>query len=438
LKLIVTSVIFVIATFCCKSFAFVDVSTELIKYDDAVWSVTYRADTPVKQMALRNTTNRSRQDRWIPESAKFSIFHEKESDYIRRDDGKAFTKVTFLLTPTYTVLPKYYAPFSPFNDGGILFHSGRFFACAEECSDDLNRWPMTLRVPNGDKIVLSGKVRFDSASWVASNDGQNIYVGTADLIETEHFISVIDSSLPSNLKGMFNDHLARLMDQYASRLGARSSKAMLFASYGDKTKQDTHGHQGGVLPGQVFMHWYGNVFDQGVDEYEIFRFFSHEVAHLYQGENHWADLESASWIHEGTADLMASISLAENFPESQEFVAKFAGDAVTSCIDRLGGDSLLTALVAKKKHDLNYSCGLTISHAIQNEALRRNDGVDIFTIWNKYAENIEKTGSASIETFFESVKPFVSGEFLAEVKALSSDENVDSGAKLRGLLSTGD
>jgi len=127
-----------------------------------------------------------------------------------------------------------------------------------------------------------------------------------------------------------------------------------------------------------------------------------------------------------------------NFPESQEFVAKFAGDAVTSCIDRLGGDSLLTALVAKKKHDLNYSCGLTISHAIQNEALRRNDGVDIFTIWNKYAENIEKTGSASIETFFESVKPFVSGEFLAEVKALSSDENVDSGAKLRGLLSTGD
>ena len=46
--------------------------------------------------------------------------------------------VKFTLTPTYRHLSKDYAPFSPFSDGGLLFHSGRFFACADECADSDN------------------------------------------------------------------------------------------------------------------------------------------------------------------------------------------------------------------------------------------------------------------------------------------------------------
>ena len=33
------------------------------------------------------------------------------------------------MSPTYSRLPKDYAPFSPFGDGGMLFHTGRLFAC---------------------------------------------------------------------------------------------------------------------------------------------------------------------------------------------------------------------------------------------------------------------------------------------------------------------
>jgi len=96
------------------------------------------------------------------------------------------------------------------------------------------------------------------------------------------------------------------------------------------------GRQGGVLPGQVFMHWFGKVFEGGVEKYEVVRFFAHEIAHLYQGDNHYSRNQADYWIHEGAADLMASILLQEHLPEAAAYVDEFWLDAKSKYLQQLG------------------------------------------------------------------------------------------------------
>lgn len=433
MKLAKICIVAFLSMYCGVAFASTPVSTTLSKHDDASWSVTYDMKRPVQRLAFQSAPDQSRASRWTAGSADYAIVHENEVDYVRRVDGKPFSQVTFSLTPTYTHLPKYYAPFSPFSDGGLLVHSGRFFACAEVCEDDLNEWSMKLLVPKGDNIILNGEIKSLSVSWHDSKDGRNVYVGSATPMETDNFISVIDPSLPPEILSMLNDDLPDLVDLYADRLAARNDKAMLFVSYG-KTDGDRKGNQGGVLPNQVMMHWYGKVFDDPVDKRKIFWFLSHEIAHLYQRKTNWISGNASEWIHEGTADFMSSLTLLEKLPDSAAYVDTFREDAKTKCIDRLAGESLLAA-AKQKKYDVYYSCGFTISQAIQNAAVLRNNKADIFTIWNRYVENVEAGQPVSRKTFLASLRPFVGDEFMEKLDQLTGSEKVDSGAIILELLS---
>ena len=72
---------------------------------------------------MRNPDD-SRTNRWTPVDDDFKVIVENDEEFIVRIDGDEFTEVTLMLTPTYRHLPKDYGPFSPFSDGGTLFHSG--------------------------------------------------------------------------------------------------------------------------------------------------------------------------------------------------------------------------------------------------------------------------------------------------------------------------
>ena len=148
-------------------------------------SVSYTTDAPVTRISFQRAPDSSRGKRWKTKSADFKIIKVNDYEAVRRVDGKPFTQVEFELTPTYISLPKDYAPFSPFTDGGMLFHSGRFFACPDLCDGSLNKWPIRIRAAKDDNIIIDGVVYTGEASWVDSDSGQKVYVGKREPIQVK-------------------------------------------------------------------------------------------------------------------------------------------------------------------------------------------------------------------------------------------------------------
>jgi hypothetical protein len=121
-----------------------------------IWYLTYSTDTFVNRIAFISNPNDSRSKRWKPISNEFEVVYDKHQEFIQKKDGKAFNLVQLRLTPTYTQLPKAYAPFAPFSDGGALIHTGRLFACINLCADEANGWQLTIDVEDNTHIIVSG------------------------------------------------------------------------------------------------------------------------------------------------------------------------------------------------------------------------------------------------------------------------------------------
>ena len=131
------------------------------------------------------------------------------------------------MSPTYSVLPKY-APFSPFGDGGMLFHTGRFFACQDRCPADAS-WSMYLSAATEDRIILDGKAVKAEAHWIDRDDGRSVYVGQNVPQQTDDFIAVLDAALPERIRGQL---LAQLPGSCtcSGKLGVLPIRPMLFVS----------------------------------------------------------------------------------------------------------------------------------------------------------------------------------------------------------------
>ena len=407
-----------------SAISFEMVSTTIINKEDGSWLVTYETQTPVKQLAFKSSPNNSRSTRWLATESEYAIFYQNSIEYIRRKDGEIFTNVTFILSPTYTSLPKEYAPFSPFTDGGILFHSGRFFVCSETCDSKVNLWDLNLRSPATNNIIINGMVRNKEVSWQSKNEGEKVYVGPATPLQNDYFIAVIDNGLPTKVKTYLNQYLPLLMKQYSEYFGIQQKKPMVFASYSN-IDDGTYGNQGGVLPNQIFMHWYGKESNIRIDENNILWFFSHEIAHLYQGNAaQITDVENA-WIHEGSAEFMASVSLEELLPQSNDFISHKINEARLNCLKELEGYSLVNS-AKRNKFELYYTCGLIINQAIHSEANKLDSNVNTFTIWKSFQNKVSVGEPASSKTFLASVKPFVSKVFFKNLQKLILPENKES------------
>jgi len=407
-----------------SAISFEIVSTTIINKEDGTWLVTYETQTPVKQLAFKSSPNNSRSTRWMATQNEYTIFYQDSVEYIRRKDGGSFTNVTFILSPTYTPLPKEYAPFSPFTDGWLLFHSGRFFVCSETCDSKVNLWDLNLRAPATKNIIINRMVRNKDVSWQSKDEGEKVYVGPGTPLQNDHFIAVIDSGLPIKVKKHLNQYLPLLMKQYSKYFGIQLEKPMVFASYSN-TEDGTYGNQGGVLPNQIFMHWYGKESNISIDENNILWFFSHEIAHLYQGHaGQITDAENA-WINEGSAEFMASVSLEELLPQSSSFISHKTDEAQLNCLKELDGYSLINS-AKRKKFELYYSCGLIINQAIHSEANKLNTKVNTFTIWKSFQNKVNAGEPASSKTFLASVKPFVSEVFFENLQKLILPENKES------------
>lgn len=371
------------------------------------WTAAYTLPAPTTELVFSRSPDDSRTRDWkAPEG--FEIIRSGEFERVRRRDGSAFISVTLGVPPVYRDLPKDYGPFSPFGDGGILTYTGRFFACGGECVDD--GWRMKLSAP-GRSILLNAKALSGSAEWFDSDSGQNIYIGEAKPVETADFIAVIDSALPATIRSQLAAQLPVYLHHFADRMGALPARPMLFVSY-DLAHRDGNGRQGGTLPGQVFVHFYGSMWPQqmakpGFAE-DLGWHFAHEAAHLYQRQI-YVEAKSGFWIHEGGAEAFAALALRST--GQAEAAGAIVAAAADKCTRQLAGRSVHAALEADT-FDAAYTCGLRANLALDAELRRIAPKADgLYSVWTAYQKRVE--GREATEADFMAAVASVGGEATA-------------------------
>jgi hypothetical protein len=394
----------------------VDIS--IVKTKDGKWTLTYQAHKPVSRLSFIRNPDDSRIERWKPKTSIFELVSIENQEYLIKKDRSSFTEVSLHLTPTYKYLSKDYAPFSPYSDGGLLINTGRLFACMDKCLDEVNQWHFSMQVPEGEHIIVAGKVLKGTANWIDSNDGMNIYVGSQKPIEDQNVIAVIDSGLPKEIKLSLDSNIPKLMNYFEQRLGKLEGvKPTLFASYANI---DGHSSQGGTLPNQIFMHWDVNNLHEKVEDNKFLNntiwFFAHEVAHLYQRSNQ-ADIygeRHESWLHEGHADWLAALALLELYPETSEYVTNKIDRFRTHCAKGLANFPLIEA-ADKGRFDLYYTCGLLIHQAI-DLTLQENSDKDIYSLWVDFRSEAEKGDRKGSEIFLSHTEKWTSKELVNRIK----------------------
>lgn len=381
------------------------------------WQVRYDLAQPVDKLEFKSSPDDSRGKTWLPDQG-FEIVTTDRGEVARRKDGAQFRTVRFRMSPTYSVLPKDYAPFSPFGDGGMLFHTGRFFACPDRCPSDAT-WSMYLSAGTEDEIILNGKTLKAQAHWIDKDDGRSVYVGNSVPQQTDDFIAVIDATLPERIRGQLVTQLPEFMHLFSGKLGALPTRPMLFVSY-DASHPKGRGTQGGVLPNQVFIHFYGAKWPEEMEKpgfpNEIAWHFAHEAAHLYHRR---IGTESGDdWITEGSAEAFAAMALRAN---TGAYVQSREEKARGKCRELLNGRSVHETIAAGT-FDAAYSCGLLINLAIDSKIRTATKHDGLYAVWRTYLSRAPKNENAvSTAAYLKAVSEVGNAEIAQWVKKAAAD-----------------
>lgn len=410
----------------------------------ATWELGYTLGKPSQQLVFVRNPDASRTTRWLPKSSDIEIAYDtiSQQEIVRSKTGKPISKVSFVLTPTYKHLGKEYAPFSPFSNGGNAFHSGRLFACANTCEDEHNEWPITLKVPSGEHIVLNGKVVSGSASWVDKNNGRQVYVGKQQPIITDSAVALIDPALPESIQAKLEYDMPKIMAYFSHSLKPLATeKPMLFASY---AMVDGHSSQGGTLPNQIFMHWNRNDLDKRAENSDFANktlwFFAHEAAHLYQPGNTAgvSENDEQSWLHEGSADYFAALAMNYLYEDANSYVKRRITHAFESCTQGLTQSTLANAY--KNGHfNLYYSCGMVMHRAIDSVVQQKTLGEEsLFTVWKRLQKAVSRGLPPGTATFLALLEPYNAPELIDAINNATSDNDKKAILGLQTLYRMGE
>jgi len=385
------------------------------------WQVRYDFARPVDKLEFKSSPDDSRGRTWLPDQG-FEIVTTDHGEVARRKDGAQFRTVRFRMSPTYSVLPKEYAPFSPFGDGGMLFHTGRFFACQDRCPADA-AWTMYLSAATEDQIILDGKALKAQAHWTDRDDGRSIYVGKNAPQQTADFIAVLDTALPERIRSQLLAQLPEFMHLFSGKLGVLPIRPMLFVSY-DVSHPKGWGRQGGVLPGQVFVHFYGSKWPAEMEKPgfpdDLAWHFAHEAAHLYQGST---STESGdAWITEGGAEAFAAMAMRA---DASAYVQLNQEEALGKCREFLKGRSVHDAIAAGT-YDAAYSCGMLINLAIDSKVrlVTKHDG--LYAVWRNYLQRARnKESVVSTAAYLEAVSDVGNADIAAWVQKAVTDQDAN-------------
>lgn len=332
----------------------------------------------------------------------FQIVHEGSTDYLQRLDGGTFREARVYSPTAFVLIPKAYLPFSPFSDGGVLIHSGRFFACPNSCTEE-ESWDLTLRTPSELFCIIGGSRRAGIVHWHDVGEGRAIYVGRASPLEDDHLLAVIDPGLPQVIRAPLASLFPAFMNFYGQHLGPLPQKPEMFVSF-STTGGSGFTMKGSVLPNQVFMHLFGDLASQNPGQVLLSMswFFAHEASHLFQGPVSRISAEQA-WIHEGAAELFAARVLGERSAEEHAYAAARLHGASGACARGLAQMSLSQAHQSERD-DLYYSCGLVLQSRFDQDIIAAGRPEGIFALWREYRARVDAGAPANQDTYLAVVE----------------------------------
>lgn len=388
------------------------------------WKVTYVSSSLIEKLVFNSSPDDSRIRRWKPLDDNISISMVDGVETIQHLNAERFKNASFSLTPTYVSLPKEYAPFSPFSDGGMVLYSGRFFVCPDRCVSTGLSFKFQLVSEKQDNIIVNGQVRKGKASWIDQMEGQKVYVGSAVPIESDDIYAIVDKGLPESLINALNQQIPSLMSSFAERFGKPKTKPTLFVSHHSEAHEGGYGSQGGVLPNQVFMHWYGEDSVKSINTYRTNWFITHEIAHLYQGKGFTPTQNKDHWLSEGHAEYMAYLSLYNAGDMSRQYADETFEKNKQKCIEASVEESF-GERIGRGEYRVLYQCGMLIWQSLDSELKRLSSTKTVDDLWTLYQEVVTKTGDASIESFLEAVRPFVSDSTYQSIEKIQAAKSRD-------------
>ena len=402
------------------------------------WEVRYTLSAPARELRfVRPDAKGNRASSWTSPDPGFTVTLEDGEEVVRRKDGAAFDAAAFHMAPHYTQLEKDYAPFAPFGDGGMLVHTGRFHACAGPCAGG-ERFQVRLQPPTGAHAIVHGKV-VDAVRFEDGDSGTNLYVGRALPVTTPDVVAVIDGAFPADTRARLESLLPRLMAFYGREFGVLPTRPMLYASRDENHPGGGYGYQGGTLPGQVFMHFYGRHEAFGTPAFaaRVDWFFAHEAAHLYQRFESLTD-PGDSWIHEGGADALAAVALQSLEVIDREDVQARLQQSVDACAKGISQHPLKQAH-AQGSFDAYYSCGFVLQMAVDAAARRASDGAcGLACVWRDFQAQVAAGKPWSADTFIAAAAGRTDARTAAFLRAVVIDVVGRPATELReGLAQAG-
>lgn len=348
------------------------------------WHVVYQLATPAHELVFVRSNDKSRAQTWKVDDSAFEIVWDKDAEVARRKDGAVFTRAGFSMTPVFSKPPKDYAPFFPNGDGSMVFYSGRFFACGGPCPDDTT-WSFVLDAKDWSNIIAGSDMDRGAAAWSDRGRGRSVYVGDYKPDEGPEFIGIFDHSLPESLRAKLESKLPEYAHYFANRLGPLESRVKFFVSYNAKPGMK-HFQDGGSLPGQVFMHFEGDWADKmGDDNFldSVQWTLAHEAAHQFMQR---AASGHDSWIHEGAANLFASLAMQSTGNDPHHYARTRTEASAQSCLEALHGRTIRGA-IEEGDYGPAYGCGMAVSLALHRMLLREKPESDgLFTVWKLLRE----------------------------------------------------
>ena len=395
-------------------------------FHDKQWQVRYDLPHPTREMVFARSPDDSRKQSWLADEL-FEIVEKDRGEAVHRKDGAEFKTLRIRMSAEYRVLPNDYAPFSPFGDGGMLFHTGRFFACAGVCPKDA-KWSMSLWADPKDAVVLNGKRESYYVQWDDSEQGRMIYVGNNPGIKTRDFDAIVDGALPERVRRSLLSELPRAIGDFSAKFGSLPAKPMVFASY-DAAYHPGWGRQGGVLGNQIFTHIYGAHWDAEMQRPnfgpDLEWYFAHETAHLYQRQMYPGGPGDA-WIHEGSAEAFAAIALKTRGAAEKAYVEDRVGLAKRKCGAVLGANSLDDVL--SKTNDLSaaYSCGMALNLFV-DEGVRKQGHDGLYAVWRDYIKKATASHDRTRAAYLQAVGRNGGAKLERDVRRMLVTANAFSG-----------
>ncbi|MEE4163124.1 MAG: hypothetical protein V2I25_11505 [Woeseiaceae bacterium] len=412
------------------------------------WNVEYALSSPVDALIFARGNGDYRRATWtLPRG--FRMERLGATDRVSRKNGKPFSRLKATIETHTERIPNDYTPFIRFSDGSEAMFTGQFIVGVPESgnagdyldgADDANTlWPAEATIvldPGRFGAMIVGARVESGPQPIAIGEGEYVYFGSAEALETPHLVSVMDAAAPTWLRDLLYESMALTFQYYEEHLGALAGgKPFMLTSF---TPLDGRriSFTGGVIGSQIAIQLaLGDGIQDTPSEREFMaQFFAHESAHLWNNGQVIAADGTESWLHEGSAEAMGWLALADLGIHSDAAALALFERAANECVRFLGNGSLRSA-ARRDEFQAYYECGATI--ALATHGLMRQQGEDLFALWRRLiADSLAAQSTYGAEDYYRHVNA-VSPRVADAIRAVADAVAEEPSAAVRNLLEAG-